>query len=544
MPKKPVARGFKRSYLYKVDARCNAAKLAALEAVHREWARLLPVVGQHLWLGFLNGNESPKSLSSAVGADSVFGATPLVTSVKQCMAVAAEGLIQSWKSNLANRLARQVMRSERWAREEPRRHQLLWLNRRGLWLVPFDAQAQRWAAFKPEAAPLDAQASRLLRRYVRLYLRRFRGPLFENLPLQVNQLSSVLALQTDARLDGVTHWLRLSTLVRGARIELPLRGNRYAQQFQGPHALTFSLFKRQGRWYVKVVKTLALPEPQVGPVLGMDFGMTNLLALSNGALFERAFNLRLKRWDEALLRLTRGLQGAGERQLRECRRYRSFIQRFKGWLTSQVKGAVNRALERFKPGTVVMEDLGFHAQAGELSARMNRLVRRMGTGIFKEALEQKSPAQGFKLEKVNPAYTSQECRSCGFIARDSRRGNHYRCACCKRQGHADALASANLVERFRQGRSALTSKHTALGVQGLQRWAQQMLRLLEQATPGTSRHQGALGCARAGLAYLQKKNSGALRRCESLQVLQALLNRISADNRSTGLNGLSTRYSG
>ena len=73
---------------------------------------------------------------------------------------------------------------------------------------------------------------------------------------------------------------------------------------------------------------------------------------------------------------------------------------------------------------------------------------------------------------------------------------------------------------------------------------QQMLRLLEQATPGTSRHQGALGCARAGLAYLQKKNSGALRRCESLQVLQALLNRMSEDSRSIGLNGLSTRYSG
>ncbi len=191
-----------------------------------------------------------------------------------------------------------------------------------------------------------------------------------------------------------------------------------------------------------------------------------------------------------------------------------------------------------------MEDLGFHAQAGELSARMNRLVRRMGSGIFKEALAQKSQAQGFKLEAVNPAYTSQECRSCGFIARESRRENRYRCVCCGRQGHADALASANLVERFRQGRSALNSRHTTLGVQGLQRWAQRMLRRLEQATPGTSRHQGALGCARAGLEHLQKKNSGAWRRCESLQVLQGLLNRYVEERRSASLNGVSTRYSG
>ncbi len=544
MPKKPPVQGYKRSYLYKVDERCNAAKLAALSSLNEEWCRMLPVVGQHLWQRFLQANESPKSLSSAVGAGSVFGATPLVTSVKQCMAVACEGLIKSWKSNLANRVARQVMRSERWKSEDIRRHQLLWLNRLGLWLVPFEEQARRWAAFKPDAAPLDPRLSRLLQRYVRLYLRRFNAPRFERLPLQVNQLSAVLAPQTSAGLDGVSHWLRISTLVRGRRIELPLRANAYADQFSGPHALTFSLFQRGGSWYVKVVKTLTAPAPQVGPTLGMDFGMRNLLAVSNGALFEREFNLKLRRWDEALLRLTRGLQAAGELQLRECRRYRDFIRRFRGWLTSQVKGAVNRALARFKPAVVVMEYLGFHAQVGELSARMNRLVRRMGSGIFKEALTQKAQAQGFRLEAVNPAYTSQECRSCGFIARDSRRENQYRCVCCGRQGHADALASANLVERFRQGRSALNLKHTTLGVQELQLWAQRMLRRLEQATPGTSRHQGALGCARAGLEHLQKKNSGALRRCESLQVLQGLLDWKVVEGSSTELKRLSTRFSG
>lgn len=544
MARKASSDGHKRSYLYKVDARCNAAKLAALSAMQAEWQRMLPVVGQHLWKRFLKGDALSKSLSSSVGESSIFGATPLVTSVKQCLAVAVEGLIKSWKSNLANRFVKLVLRSERWALDDGRRHQLLWLNRLGLWFVPFDEQSQRWARFKPAAASLDARASRLLRRYVSLYLRRFKAPQFERLPLQVNQLSAVLAPRTDATLDGVSHWLRISTLIRGQRIELPLRANAYAEQFVGPHALTFSLFKKNNAWYVKVVKTLTSPGARSGPTLGLDFGMRNLLAVSNGALFEREFNLKLRRWDDALLRLTRGLQAAGELQVRNCRRYRSFIQRFRGWLTSQVKGTVNRALDRFKPAVVVMEDLGFHAQAGGLSARMNRLVRRMGSGIFKEALTQKAQAQGFRLEAVNPAYTSQECRSCGFIARDNRRENRFRCVCCDRQGHADALASVNLVERFRQGRSALNLKHTTLGVQGLQRWAQRMLRLLEQATPGISRYQGALGCARAGLEHLQKKNSGALRRCESLSELQGLLNWNIEGGRSMQLNGLSTRYSG
>lgn len=548
MPRKPVPPGYRRSYLYKVDARCNAGKLQALRQLDHEWRRMLPRVGEHLWERFLAGEVPEKSLSSAVGANSVFGSTPLVTSVRQCMAVACEGLVKSWKSNLANRLARLVMRSERWTGRDALRHQLLWANRCGLWLVPAAEQARRWAAFKPEAGAFDVRVSRLLRRYVTLYLRRFRAPSFERLPLQVNQLSSVLARQSDATLDGISHWLRISTLARGQRIELPLRANAYAERFEGPHALTFSLWERDGRWYVKVVKTLTQPEPrQSGPTLGMDFGMANLLAVSNGALYEQGFSAKLKRWDDALQRLTQGLQQAGEHQLRACRRYRDFVARFRAWLRSQVRCAVNRALTAFEPAVVVMEELGFHAQAGTLSARMNRLVRRMGTGLFREALEHKAESQGFALQAVNPAYTSQECRSCGFISRGNRRGNRFRCVCCGRTGHADALASATLVERFHQKRASLGSRYTTLGVQGLQRWADAMRRRIGQAAPGTSRAQGALGSARAGLARLDKESGAsqkAARRSESVETLRALLDQRIVQERSRHLNTLSTRFSG
>ena len=381
-------------------------------------------------------------------------------------------------------------------------------------------------------------------RYLRLYVARFKGPRFDKLPLQVNQMSSHLAPQSDAALDGVSHWLRLSTLERGRRIELPLRANPYAEQFTGETARTFSLYKKKRGWCIKVVKTFEEAAARTeGPTVGLDFGMTNLLATSQGALFGQNFNVQLKRWDAALLRLTRGLQGAGHVRLGQCQRYRRFVQRFRAWLTGQVKGAVNRALASAQPAVVVVEDLGFHTQAGNLSARMNRLVRRMGTGIFKEALAHKAQSQGFKVEVVNPAYTSQECRSCGFISRGNRRGNQFLCVCCGRQGHADALAAANLVERFRQGRSALHVRHTTLGVQGLQLWAERMLGRMARATPGTLRHEGVLRCARAGLQQLDKKNSGAKRRCESVQNENALSNLMRV-LRSVSLNGHSTQYSG
>jgi len=84
-------------------------------------------------------------------------------------------------------------------------------------------------------------------RYLRLYVARFKGPRFDKLPLQVNQMSSHLAPQSDAALDGVSHWLRLSTLERGRRIELPLRANPYAEQFTGRDRPDLQLVQEEAR---------------------------------------------------------------------------------------------------------------------------------------------------------------------------------------------------------------------------------------------------------------------------------------------------------
>ena len=137
MPKKTSSSvaTYTRSYLYQVDPHCNAGKLAQLQAMQDEWQRLLPLVGEHCWSQFLRGERPTASLSSAVGPASVFGATPLVTSMKLCMAVAVEGQLKSWKSNLQRRITRLIMRSRRYATQPEVRYQLLWLNSLHLWAV-------------------------------------------------------------------------------------------------------------------------------------------------------------------------------------------------------------------------------------------------------------------------------------------------------------------------------------------------------------------------------------------------------------------------
>ena len=501
-----------------------------------EWQRLLPLVGSHLWAQFGKGGYRAKSLSSTVGTNSVFGKTPLVNSMKQCMAVAVEGQLKTWKSNLQRRLTRLIMRSTKYANTPTLQHQLLWLNSMQLWLVPYPTQATILSTSKTKTAiaQLDVRCSHLLARYLRAYLHRFKGPCFDNLPMQVNQMSSVWSTAQKSTDESIAYWLRVSTLDRGQRIDLPIRANKYANTFQGTQALTFSLVRKDTHWYVKVCKRLPKgpARPANGPVLGLDTGMVNLVATSQGAMFGQGFNVKLRRWDDRLQQLTKGLQGAGVYRLSLAKRYRDFVHRMRTWVTSEVKGAVNRALALGQPATVVIEALNFSAQEGTLSKKMNRLVRRMGTGVFQQALAQKAEAQGFKLVAVNPAYTSQECRSCSFISRSNRKGNKFLCVCCGKQAHADAQASSTLVKRFHTGRVCEYVKYTTLGMQGLEIWGSKMLARVEKATPGTMRFQGVIGHVRAGMRELDGKGASL----PSIQGLQRLLSGIKSGT-------ISTRYS-
>ena len=498
-----------------------------------EWQRMLPVVGQHVWAQFLHGVQNNASLSSDVGANSVFGHTLLVCSMKQCMAVAVEGQLKTWKSNLQKRISRLIMRSDKYASADAQRHQLLWLNSMQLWMVSLTQQQTILSASKTKTkvTNIDAHCSNLLHRYLRLYLRKFKGPCFDNLPMQVNQLSSKWSAAQQSTKEGVGYWLRVSTLERGQRIELPIRANAYAERFHGTQALTFSLVHLDEQWYVKVCKKFPKPKqrPDNGPMLGLDTGMVNLVATSQGAIFGQGFNIQLRRWDERLQQLTKGLQGAGVVRLSKAKRYRDFVQRMRAWVTSEVKGAVKRALALGQPSTVVIEALNFSAQKGTLSRKMNRLIRRMGTGIFQKTLDMKSEEQGFRLVQVNPAYTSQECTSCGFIARKNRKGNDFRCVCCGKQAHADAQAARTLVKRFHTGRVCEYTNHKTLGLQGLDIWAGNMLARVKKATPGSLRFEGVIGYVRAGLKHLDGKGASLL----SIQMLQRLLSGVSRGSLST-----------
>lgn len=56
-----------------------------------------------------------------------------------------------------------------------------------------------------------------------------------------------------------------------------------------------------------------------------------------------------------------------------------------------------------------------------------------------------------EVVEVNPAYTSQECSSCGFVFWKNRHGSVFHCLACGLRLHADINAARNILRRSQDG---------------------------------------------------------------------------------------------
>jgi len=516
-----------------------------LDALHAEWRRALPLAFNWFWQPFLRGGLFPYNPPRS-GPKSQFPTTLLGTASRDLMAVAIQGQAKSWASNLKNRITRSIMRNKALAEQDQLRRELLWINAMRAWLLPYRQQRELLAVApdKPNKLTiLSVQASRVMRKLVRRYIERQRLPNPYQLPLQVNQLTSVMADASNTASSWANRWLRISTLERGQRLALPVMNNSYARSKGGREATTFSLFKRDGEWFVVSTRYL---QPQLWvehktSVLAIDLGLKNLLATSEGDIHGVGFLDKLKHYDRQLLNLQRGLQAAGIRRLSEVKRYRALVRRIQGFMKTTIQTALNRVLDVRRPKTVVIEDLLFAGRPGTLSRRMNRLLRFFGQQYFTQTLEMRQQELGFTLERVDPAYTSQTCASCGFVHRDNREGDTFTCMACGHRAHADVNAAKNQRERFSADAESVGKGVDATSAtrwaRALDRWCTKLVRQLKQASPGSSWQHRIVGDAKAGFTTLLERKSSAWRL--SLELRQQLLGCLSSDNAEGLLIGLS-----
>jgi transposase len=76
-------------------------------------------------------------------------------------------------------------------------------------------------------------------------------------------------------------------------------------------------------------------------------------------------------------------------------------------------------------------------------AGLNRAILQSGWGLFAGRLEGKAP---YRVERVNPAFSSQHCVVCHFTAPENRESQAvFRCKVCGYTAHADFNAAETIA---------------------------------------------------------------------------------------------------
>ena len=213
---------------------------------------------------------------------------------------------------------------------------------------------------------------------------------------------------------------------------------------------------RAGRWHVPFAAIPdPIPAPGNGDVVGIDRGVAVGAALSTGELL-RVANLtarerrRLRHLERKLARARRGSNRRGKVRLGIARIRARQTDRRKDWAEKTSTNIARRfdviRIEDLKVSMMTRSAKGTAANPGRnvrAKAGLNRGILRSGWGLLARRLEEKAPG---RVDKINPAFTSQRCSACGHVDAKSRESQaRFVCTACGFADHADVNAARNIA---------------------------------------------------------------------------------------------------
>lgn len=213
--------------------------------------------------------------------------------------------------------------------------------------------------------------------------------------------------------------------------------------------------RTRGRWAISIsCDNIPIePLPPTNHEIGIDLGVTEFLATSDGELISnpRYMKQQADKVATAQRELSRKQMGSNRRKkareklarLKEKERYQR---------QDHHRKVANNLVKQ--ADVIYVEDLSIKqmlTKPGKYGKRsktgLNRSINDAAWGLFISYLTNKAESAGRVVRRVNPAYSSQECRECHHIAPENRSGTKFKCASCGFEGHADILASLNILDR-------------------------------------------------------------------------------------------------
>ena len=210
--------------------------------------------------------------------------------------------------------------------------------------------------------------------------------------------------------------------------------------------------KRGGRDYYAVFTTInhiKVPEvDDINPV-GIDMGLNNFIALSDGHTIQKPKFMQQKRkkiarWQKIVARRSKGSkrrEGA-----------KSMLQREWEYVTNQSNDFAHKLSDKLVNSgytSFAVEDL--HIQNMVKNHRLAQSIQNASWNRFINMLSYKAESAGMKVIKVDARNTSKECSSCGNIQEMPLSERTYICNRCGMTMDRDVNASINILKRATLG---------------------------------------------------------------------------------------------
>lgn len=224
----------------------------------------------------------------------------------------------------------------------------------------------------------------------------------------------------------------------------------------GEHKSARVTLDRSGRWHV----SFPAPQPAIerestGAVVGVDRGVTDSLALSDGRLLSApvASKSEVARRRRLQRKLARQKKGSNRREVtrraiaklaaRDADRRKDWIEKTSTMLVREHDVIAFEALRvrnmmRSASGTVEAPGRNVAQKRG-----LNRAIAAQSWSMLAERTRQKADASGVVYLEVPAAFTSQRCSCCGQLGQ--RTGKRFTCLPCDRTADADVNAAENIL---------------------------------------------------------------------------------------------------
>ena len=240
-------------------------------------------------------------------------------------------------------------------------------------------------------------------------------------------------------------WIRFASLGDKIRMSLPACKHK--------HMLKYSnagwAMRKSGRlrhnskgWFLDIYMEKVQPAFRTsGTEIGLDTGYRKLLACSDGKIYDAGL-------PAVYTKITRRRRGSTAYA-------RALSER-----DQLINRSVN-SIDLTGVKTLVVENLKSvkHKSKGRFLKEFNsKLAHWSYPGVLNK-LQLACEERGINFIKVDPAYTSQTCSSCGRVDGESRKGETFRCTGCGMLMDADINAAKNILMRGTYSPPSVKTSH-------------------------------------------------------------------------------------